>query len=175
MRRLQGAPEVNDIKIRYLKEKDWETWKAFRLEALQNNPESFSSSYEDEVTWPDSMFQDSLTKNHIFGVFVHDVLVAGGGFYALTASKTKHRGVVWGVYTQPAYRGKGYARLLLKEIIADAKKHVSQLHLSCITTNAPAITLYKQLGFRIYAQEPKSLKVGDQFFDDYLMVLDITT
>ncbi len=62
---------------------------------------------------------------------------------------------------------------LLKEVIAHAKNHVKQLHLTVVTTNQVALKLYQKNGFKIYGTEPRSLKIADQYYDEYLMVLEL--
>ena len=37
------------MKMKILTQEDWKIWKSFRLEALKNSPESFGSSYEEEL------------------------------------------------------------------------------------------------------------------------------
>ena len=76
-----------------------EDWKLLRLEALKNSAENFGSSYEEELNWSNSDFQNSLTRSDIFGVFVDQSLASCAGFYRLNSAKTKHRGVIWGMYT----------------------------------------------------------------------------
>ncbi len=49
-----------------------------------------------------------------------------------------------------------------------------QLHLTCVTSNLGAVALYQKHGFKIYGTEPNALKIGDTFFDEYLMTLDLT-
>jgi len=86
---------------RLLIQQDWEVYKQLRLEALKNSPESFGSSYEEESNWSNLEFQDSLNKSNILGAFVDGILVACAGFYSLNFMKTKHRGVMWGMYIKP--------------------------------------------------------------------------
>jgi ribosomal protein S18 acetylase RimI-like enzyme len=162
------------MKIRMLTQEDWQPWKLLRLEALKNSPESFGSSYEEEVNWPDLDFQNSLTKSDIFGVFVDNSLVSCAGFYSLNSAKTKHRGVILGMYTRPECRGQGIASSLIKTIINHAKSRVAQLHLTCVTSNLGAVAFYQKQGFKIYGTEPRALKIGDTFFDEHLMILDLT-
>lgn len=162
------------MKIRILTQADWKIWKQLRLEALQNAPESFGSSYEEELNWSDLDFQNELNKSDIFGVVLDTLLISCAGFYSLKSSKTSHRGVVWGMYTRPEYRGQGVASALIQEIIKHAKTRVTQLHLTCVTSNFEAMTFYQKQGFKIYGTEPCALKIGDAFFDEYLMVLDLT-
>lgn len=164
-----------NVKIRILIQGDWETWKQFRLDALKNSPENFGSSYEEELNWPDSDFQNELIKSDIFGAFIGDALVSCAGFYILNSAKTKHRGVIWGIYTKPEYRKQGIAGALIQAIINHAISRVSQLHLKCVTSNLDAVRFYQKLGFKIYGTEPRALKIGDVFFDEHLMLLEFTT
>lgn len=161
------------MEIKQLRQDDWKIWKSFRLMALKNSPESFGSSYEEELNWPDSEFQNALVKNNLFGVFIDDTLVSSAGFYSLSSNKTKNRGVIWGLYTRADYRGQGYAQALMSAIIKHAQSRVIQLHLTCVTTNLGALALYQKLGFKIYGTEPRALKIGDVFFDEHLMLLDL--
>lgn len=160
------------MNIRMLTQKDWQPWKSLRLEALKNAPESFGSSYEEEVNWPDLDFQTALTKNDIFGVFVDNLLIACASFYSLHSAK--HRGVIWGMYTKTEFRGQGMASALMQTIINHAKTRVIQLHLTCVTSNFGAVAFYQKQGFKIYGTEPRALKIRDIFFDEHLMVLDLT-
>lgn len=160
------------MKIRQLLDVDWHQWKEIRLEALHNSPESFASSYSEELEWHDADFQRGLTKGCVWGVFIDNLLVSCAGFYTLNSLKTKHRGVLWGMYTRPKYRGKGIAKALIQTIIQHAKTCVTQLHLTCVTSNHVAVAFYQKQGFKIYGNEPKALKINETFYDEYLLVLD---
>lgn len=162
---------MDNFTIKQLGADDWKIWKNFRLEALKNSPESFGSSYEEELNWTNSDFQNSLTKSDIFGVFVDNSLISCAGFYSLNSAKTKHRGVIWGMYTRPECRGQGIASALIQTIINHAKSRVDQLHLTCVTSNLGAVAFYQKQGFKIYGEEPNSLKIENQYFNEYMMVL----
>lgn len=79
------------------------------------------------------------------------------------------------MYTQPEYRERGVASTLIKELINHAMSRVSQLHLTCVTNNLIAVNFYQKMGFKIYGTEPRALKIGNAFFDEHLMVLQLTT
>ncbi len=160
--------------IKKLRPEDFEIWKSVRLEALKNSPESFASSYEEESSGSDSDFKKNLIQSDVFGVFIGYSLVACAGFYSLNSLKTKHRGVIWGLYTQLEYRGQGIASALIQTIIHHARSRVIQLHLTCVTSNLAAVAFYQKQGFSIYGREDRSLKVAETFFDEYLMILDLT-
>ena len=159
--------------IRLLTQNDWAIWKALRLEALQDSPESFGSSFEEESKRSYINFQEDLHKNDIFGVFIHGNLVASTGFYPMRLNKKKHRGFIFAVYTKPEHRKKGIANRLIEHVIIHAKSRVIQLDLTCSTNNTAAIKMYQKNGFKICGTEPRSLKIGDQFFDEHLMILDL--
>lgn len=161
------------VTIRQLMDADWRLWKDIRLEALQNAPESFGSSLEEESRWTDADFQRVLKSSYVLGVFTDSALVSVAGFYALDSLKTRHRGVLWGMYTRPGQREKGMAHALMSALIQHAERCVTQLHLTCVTCNHAAVSLYQKQGFRIYGTEPKALKMNGSFFDEYLMVLDL--
>ena len=36
------------------------------------------------------------------------------------------------------------------------------------------MAFYQKQGFKIYGTEPRALKIGDTFFDEHLMILDLT-
>ena len=78
------------------------------------------------------------------------------------------------MYTKPEHRGNGIASTLIESVILYSKTHVIQLHLTCVTTNPGAMKLYQKFGFEVYGTEPRALKIGDAFFDEHLMVLDLT-
>lgn len=59
------------------------------------------------------------------------------------------------VAVHPDYRRQGIARLLVTELVAAlAKKGVSSLALEVRASNAPAISLYEQLGFIQVGRRP---------------------
>lgn len=160
------------MKIRLLTEKDWQIWRSLRLEALQNSPETLASSYEEAENFSQEEWEDKLTKSDIFGAFIDNKLIAAVGFRRLNRLKTMHRGDLFAMYVTPEYRGQGIASQLIDVIINHAKSRVIQLHLSCVTNNESAVKLYQKHGFKIYGTEPRSLKIDDDFFDEYLMLLE---
>lgn len=159
------------MKIRLLNFDDHKIWKAIRLEALQNSPESFGSSKKEELNAPTEDWW--AQGSDIFGAFIEDKLVATAGFFIFKMERMKHRGTLFGIYVTPKYRGQGIASQLIKAVINHAKSRVIQLHLTCTTANESAVKLYQKHGFKIYGTEPRSLKIDDSFFDEHLMLLEL--
>lgn len=160
--------------IRQLTIDDWQAWKYLRLLALADIPEAFGSSYEEELLWSDEQFIQNLKNNIIFGAFVQSKMVGTAAFFKMNLIKTKHKGVIWGMYIQQEYREKGFASELLKVIVAHANSQVAQLQLTVVTTNIAGIHLYQKFGFQIYGTEHRALKINDRFYDEYLMYKELS-
>lgn len=156
--------------VRQLVAGDAGAFRLIRLEGLQNSPEAFGSTYEAESGSPVEEFAQSLARSYVAGAHVDGVLVGVTGFYVLEGRKTSHRGNIWGVYVRPAGRGKGVGSALIENVLAHAAGRVLQVHLSVVAENLSTVAFYRRLGFVIYGTEPRSLKVGDRFHDEHLMV-----
>ncbi|MBM4405311.1 MAG: GNAT family N-acetyltransferase [Chloroflexi bacterium] len=61
-------------------------------------------------------------------------------------------GIIWMIGVDPAYRGQGLGRAMLEASIADLKRRgATAVELTVYADNAPAVELYKAVGFkRIY-------------------------
>lgn len=162
------------MKIKILTPEDWQQYKLLRLEALKNAPECFLASYEEEASWPDVNFQNVCAKSTIFVVLMNCSLVSCAGFDCVSTVKANHRGMIWGMYTKPEYRGQGMASALMQAIFNYARPRISHIYLRCAASNLKAVSLYKKIGFTIYSTEPSALKVNDTYIDKYLMMLDLT-
>ena len=78
------------MNIRLLTNQDIEAWKTIRLEALQNSPESFGSSYEEEILYTDQDWKTHLENNNIFGCFIDNELIASACYVPFSNIKGKH-------------------------------------------------------------------------------------
>ncbi|WP_370452962.1 N-acetyltransferase family protein [Sporosarcina sp. BI001-red] len=161
--------------IRRLVAQDAEKYLTLRLEALQNSPESFGSTYEEEKDQPVDKYRtrfqsrDSIT----FGSIEDGELV---GIITLVKEhriKLRHRTTIVAMYVSPSKRGLGIGKALVNEAITMAKEldGVEQVYLTVVTTNKSAKKLYISLGFEIFGTEKQALKLDDSYFDEDLMVL----
>jgi ribosomal protein S18 acetylase RimI-like enzyme len=161
------------VEIKQLTPNDFKKWRDLRLESLQNHPENYLSSFEEESKRTDEEWQNVLANNFIVGMFFNSELIS---IVSLTISprfKSQHKGEIWGVYTHPNHRGKGCAAKLIRHVINETKNKLHQYILTCTTTNTGAFKIYQQLGFVVYGTESKSIKVKNKYYDEYLMVLDL--
>lgn len=163
------------MKIKRLTPLDAEAYLAIRLKALQNNPEAFGSSYEEEKDQPVEKYilrfqsSDSIT----LGAFVDDQLVGVVTLFRESLVKLQHRANIIAMYVAPEQRGLGIGKSLMVEAIQVANDwaSVEQVYLTLVTTNEPAKKLYASLGFEVFGTEKKALKVNDTYYDEEHMVL----
>lgn len=84
-------------------------------------------------------------------------------------AKFEHRATIWGVYTIPEMRGRGYGRLAVERAIAVARgwDGVDVLQLG-VSANAPsAHALYISLGFVEWGVEPDCVRVGGVSYNEH--------
>lgn len=157
--------------IRRLTQEDCDAFRFLRLEALQNAPDAFGSSYEDEKKRPSSDFSDRLNDNIVVGCFMDDNLVGMVGLHLTPErEKTRHIGTVWGMYVTEAARRKNVATELLSALLKDLPPYLEQVKLCVTTHNQAARSVYDDMGFKEYGLEKKALKVGSAYYDECMMV-----
>jgi len=163
--------------VRKLTEGDLEAFWTLRLQALTDNPEAFGSTYDETVArGKESILQRLRQGDGMFylGAF-EETLVGMVGFRREEGTKDRHKGLVFSMFVLPEKRGHGIGKALMRELIAQAKQlsGLEQLHLAVVTTNRAACRLYRSLGFEVYGTTPRALKLGEQYWDEDLMVLYI--
>ncbi|MGX5734655.1 N-acetyltransferase family protein [Bosea thiooxidans] len=163
-------------RIRLLTPADTSAYRELRLEALRSHPEAFGASLEDEEARPPEMIAKRLGAgplNCLFGAFMENELVGTAGFVIPNGSaKSRHKGLLVGVYVKPGQRGHAIGKALVQAVIDHARQHVVLLQAAVGAANISARQLYEQLGFRPYGLEKKALLVGGTYVDEVLLVLD---
>jgi ribosomal protein S18 acetylase RimI-like enzyme len=78
------------------------------------------------------------------------------------------------VMVHPDARGRGLARTLVAELVADARRHgVEVLTLDVRGNNHAAMALYESLGFRVRGRLPDFVAVGDERWDRVIYSIDL--
>jgi ribosomal protein S18 acetylase RimI-like enzyme len=162
--------------VRPLGAADAEEFRRVRLEALRLHPEAFAASYEDECVLDAAQFAGRLATPGLtrFGAFTRQEMVGLVALQVPGGSKVRHKAQLFSMYVADGHRRTGLADRLVQTVI-DAAREAGALVLQLTVTvgNAPAQRLYKRMGFEVYGTERHALKVGDRFYDEELMVLDV--
>jgi predicted GNAT family acetyltransferase len=130
----------SDPEARLLSATEWELLRDVRLRSLAESPDAFGSTLEREAVFDEREWRRRLV-GPVAVVLVDERPVAVGGTFA-------HDGVlqVWGMWTDPEHRRRGYARWVLDLLLAEAEagKPV-QLHVNLAMAAARAA--YESYGF----------------------------
>ena len=166
------------MEIRQITATDAAAWWALRLRALRESPEAFGSTYDEAAgrplgvaarrALPDPDAPDTFT----LGAFAPE-LVGFVGFEREEGRKNRHKGSIWGMFVAPESRGQGIGRALLAALVARARQQadLEQIILVVVSENDAARELYRAFGFTTYGVEPRSLRDGERYYGEDLMVL----
>ncbi|WP_374694381.1 GNAT family N-acetyltransferase [Halomonas sp. SpR1] len=158
---------MSDVKIREVPPQDWPLYKSVRLSSLEDSPDSFGSTYEQEVLLSDAEWQARLdlefrgldARPLIAELAGHAVGLAWGVIHE-PDSKTAH---IYQMWVSPSQRGKGIATSLLNEITAWAlNKGCERIALAVTTSNEAAVSLYNSSGY-LPAGSLEALRNGSVF------------
>jgi GNAT superfamily N-acetyltransferase len=157
--------------VRLLGPADAVAYRALRLDALQRHPCAFRASFDEEAGQSLEELAARLEADAIFGAYCDGALCGLAGLEIPQARNKRHKGTLFGVYVCPDRRRHGLGTALVSGVIEHARGRVDQLQAAVVTTAEPARALYRKLGFEPYGLEPRALKVGQEYFDQELLVL----
>lgn len=162
------------MKYRPLTADDYDIWRSIRLEALLGHPDSYLTTYDDELTRPRSQSVNWLASGKLMAAFDGDELCAVMSVGPEGPATMAHRGWVHAVYCRPNWRGVASRRLIDYAVSKARAKGLLQLELYVGSTNARAIGFYERFGIRMCGRIPCTVRIEGQFQDDlhYWLPLD---
>lgn len=167
------------LELRALNATDADEYRRVRLNALQMEPSAYSSSYETALEQPRSFFINRASfkpDNFLFGAWDAASLIGMAGGYVDPELKRQHIGHVVSVWVEPEYRRQGLARQLTMLVMDQLQslQQVTQIQLVATAGNQAAISLYEGFGFQAWGEEPRSIRVNDDYYNDIHMYLNLS-
>ncbi len=138
---MADHPPYSDDQPRLLGADDWELLRDVRLRALADSPDAFGSTLERERGFDEAEWRRRLA-GPVAAVVKDARPVAMGGTFA--ADGGLH---VWGLWTDPAHRGRGHGRAILDLLLAERAAAGVQVHLHVNVANPAARAFYESYGF----------------------------
>lgn len=128
--------------VRRVTEDDWETWREVRLRSLRDSPDAFGSTHVREVGFTESDWRGRLHRGPRVLVVEdgHPVALGGGVPYPEGL-------MVFGMWTDPAHRGRGYATAILDLVVGWARERDLPVVLHVNLSNPGARATYDRYGF----------------------------
>ena len=147
-----------DTTIRPLHANDAAAYASLRLCAIDEAPDSFLSTREEEEkrSIEDIEARICATANQmVFGAFAGETLVAVAGLRRYPLRPVQQKGFLWGLFVAHTHRRSGIARRLIAAAVDQARTMgLTQIALNTGVENASAIALYRSAGFEAVEEEP---------------------
>lgn len=139
-------------------------YRALMLEAYEQAADAFTTTAaereaESESWWIKRIGSvDGLATS--FGAWKDRSLVGTVALEYSAKPKTSHSALVLGMYVQPQERGKAVGLALLNAAIAaaSARSGILCLNLTLTEGNAPALRLYRSVGFVDWGTQPQAIR-----------------
>lgn len=174
---LTGQTHMSPVSIIILPPSRWPEYKAVRLNALENDPTAFATTYQEDAMMPDQEWQDRLKnatgqKSYMLFAESEGKIIGMTGALLYQGQCVKHQATIVSVYVTPEYRGQGIAKKLMHGIIQCLQndKKIVHVQLTVNINNTAAIKLYESFGFKKIGILEKLVKINDNFVDGYMMI-----
>lgn len=162
---------AGDITVRRLGPDDAARYQALRLRGLEEHPEAFTSSAQEEagrpLQWAQERLGPAFGRPHDFflGAFRGETLLGIVGLQGRYRPKERHNATVIGMYVVPEVSGQGVGRALMQALLREAAliPGLEQLDLTVTEGNDAARTLYARSGFVEWGRLPRAVRIGQQY------------
>ena len=166
-----------NVKIASLPPSQWAEYRALRLEALQNEPQAFCSSYAEMYAKPEAYWRSRLEeagdgKNWL--LFARD---EKGDLQGMVGAAIESPGTaaLISLYVTKKARGQGIGKDLMAALLDELSRAgtVSMISLQVNSIQAAAVSLYKNNGFKI-TKKLRYFSGDGKEHDDYIMEREAT-
>lgn len=163
---------INDVSFVSLAPSGWKQYKQLQIDAFSSDPEAFSTTFKEAITYPDSHWEDKLTEPNRILLFAkyNEQLIGMVGAHL----KREDGGdvvVITGMYVKKRFRGQGIARKLLEEMqnAIDKKFKAAKMKLWVCEAQKPAIGMYQQMGFVEVGRKEDAIENEEGYLDEIIM------
>ncbi len=167
---------AENIEITNLKPEEWQDYKKLRLESLQNEPQAFGSSYEDNLQKPDEYWKmrlENVFAKKDFLLFAKKNGVLVGMVGAMIDDSHLSNAAVISMYVKKEARGKGVAKKLIVDLLNQLRLNgIQKVELAVNKEQTAAVLLYKKLGFTVFKEEESMMGDG-KYYKELSMELAI--
>ncbi|MDO5501908.1 MAG: GNAT family N-acetyltransferase [Actinomycetia bacterium] len=139
---------MTEITVRPLTEEEWDEYRSVRLAALQESPEAFVASYEEEVEYDEEFWRLRMRRSERL---LAEQDGEGVGIVSIGGVETDDGDYaeLFGLWVTPSLRGKGVATKLVTAS-AEKARDGGKTHLNYWvgTENGRAVAFASGFGFR---------------------------
>lgn len=169
------------IEVRPIRPGEGALLREVRLAALAANPGAFLETYDEVAADSDDLWAARVAASTGEGDQLVLVALADGrpvgmaGIARDIGQRRRHRATLWGVWLDPACRGRGVGRRLVQEALDwAARAGVRAVYLEVVENEDPSWSLYGRLGFVRREVDPFGAHVDGSFvaLERLVLVLD---
>jgi ribosomal protein S18 acetylase RimI-like enzyme len=137
---------MSDVSVRVLEGDDWQAFRTIRLAALQDAPEAFTSSYEQEQDFDEEFWRLRLGRSSRLLAELDDEPV---GIVSVGRASEDDVAELFGMWVVPSQRGRGVAWQLTEAAAEHARTQGRRaVKLWVSTDNGRAVAFFSSYGFR---------------------------
>ncbi len=164
---------MTEIVVHTLGEDEWERYRSVRLSALEESPEAFAASAEEEQGFDEDLWRSRMRRSQrlLAEAEGEPVGVASVG----QASQDERVAELFGLWVAPTARGTGVATRLV-QAGADTARTQGRSHLAYWvgTDNGRAVAFASGFGFRpTDSRRPMRLKASEDAEEEIAMILPL--
>lgn len=168
--------QKGEIQVKELDPKMYKEYREFKLARLKEDPQSSHVTYNEEAGLAIELWKKDLEMSLEKDKFVHMFAVEGkkilgmGTIFFSNKTNTKHVGNLVSIHVDKSKRKMGIGQKIIEALLKEARlKKLVKLELTVNTIQIPAINLYLKYGFTVVGKLQKTIFVGKEYYDEYIM------
>ena len=161
---------MGGVRILPLAPETLKDYKRIRFAALKDAPTAFSGDPDEEAALDDRQHALPLQIGTVYGAYDGGQVIGMTGVILHAKKKMRHKASLWGVYVAPTHRGRGIARAMLERALGDLPARITHVTLGVEINNAPALALYRALGFEECGRDIGAFMQDGVLHDEIMMV-----